>query len=405
MGNLVYLAVGSELLEGVRQETNGYLLSRVAGDRGWNVIAEFVVRDRVDEIVAALNFAATMDVDMILVSGGLGPTEDDITREAVAHWSDRKLIFVEECWKKIEERFARRGMVPPEINRKQAMIPEGFSVVPNPVGTACGFRGNVKDRDVVVLPGVPMEFEEMIESVIPSHESHFPVKFDIRLYGIAESSLNELIEPLMRRYVETSFSFLPEFPEIYLRVRGRDDPDSLRRDLERVIGKYVYSWDGKILPVVFGEELKKRSLFFAVAESCTGGLVAKTITDIPGSSHYFDRGFVTYSNQAKMDLLGVNRETLEKYGAVSEQTAREMVEGVLSHSNAQIAASITGIAGPSGGSPEKPVGTVYTAIADVEGRIEVVRNFFPGNREQVRRQTMVKVLFGVLKWVERFFPE
>ena len=405
MPEVFYIAVGSELLEGAKSEENGKYLSCLLEERGGRLIGELIVRDDAGDLTRALDFAFSSSADTVVVSGGLGPTDDDITREIIARWCERKLVFREECWERIVEKFRKRGYPVPERNRKEAEIPAGFQLIDNPVGSACGFTGEVKGKRLIVLPGVPSEFRAMVENVFPEKAAVETIKLDIRMYGIPESYLNDLLAPVIEEFKEAKFTFLPEFPEVYLRVRGKGDQDLLRSELERLIGKYVYTWEGKPLAVVFGEELKRRGLFFAVAESCTGGLVAKSITDIPGSSNYFDRGFVTYSNQAKMDHLGVKKETLEKYGAVSEQTAREMVEGVLANSNADIAASITGIAGPTGGTPEKPVGTVYTAIADREGRIEVVRNFFPGNREQVRTQTMVKVLFGVIKWVERFYPE
>ncbi len=407
MLRVFYIAIGNELLEGVKSNTNGPFLARKLKERNGLLEWEIIVGDEEQDIKRALDFAFSSNSNTVILSGGLGPTDDDITREVVAQWSGRKLVFNEKCWNRIVEKFQSKGRSVPERNKKQAEIPDRFELIDNPIGTACGFMGEIEGKKIIALPGVPSEFELMVEKILPS-TSESPeenIRLDIWLYGISESYLNDIIEPLKGSLGSLRFSFLPEFPEIHLGIRGKGDEEFLKKELNRLIGKYVYSWDGKSLPVAFGEALKSRGLFFAVAESCTGGLVAKTITDIPGSSGYFDRGFVTYSNRAKIDLLGVKKATLDKYGAVSEQTAREMVEGVLEHSNADLAASITGIAGPGGGTPEKPVGTVYTAIADREGRIEVIKNFFPGNREQVRRQTMVKVLFGIIKWVERFYPE
>ena len=408
MKSFYYMAVGSELLEGVKQESNLLTLARAIEDRDAEIVGAEIIPDNSEAIETSLKRAVSSNVDYIVVSGGLGPTDDDITRESVAHLLGTKLILDNTCWEEIVEKFKKRGLPVAERNKKQAMIPEGMKAVRNPAGTACGFYGEVNGKILIVLPGVPVEFKEMLFTLV---ESLLPLKRSenllvLRLFGISESGLNELLEKtILKIYPDLKLTFLPDYPEIELRIRFTTvEEDELKEELRRVVGNYVYSWKGEILPVVFGKELKWRGLFFAVAESCTGGLVAKSITDIPGSSEYFDRGFVTYSNQAKMDHLGVREETLRKFGAVSEETAREMVLGVLEHSRADIAASITGIAGPTGGTPEKPVGTVYTAIADREGRIEVVRNFFPGNREQVRKATMTKVLFGVVKWLERFYP-
>ncbi len=411
MNRVAYIPIGWELLDGTSIDTNSKKLSDLLFNYGLGLSLKVTVGDQADLIKRALGFSLNSDVELVVISGGLGSTDDDLTRRAISKFLGVDLEFNEDCWHEISEKVKSRGLPLLEKLKLQAMIPAKCELLPNPVGTACGFFCKKEGKIVAVLPGVPAEFEKMAEILMErlygGKRKNLFLKI-LKVYGISEASLNELLLSVIKRFPVFTFAFLPDAPEIRLKIKGYDvsvaEWKSLAAEIERVAGKYIYSWENKPIAKVFGEELEKRGLFFAVAESCTGGLVAKTITDIPGSSHYFDRGFVTYSNEAKMDHLKVKRETLERYGAVSEETAREMVLGVLEHSNADIAASITGIAGPAGGTAEKPVGTVYTAIADREGRIEVVRNFFPGDREHVRRYTMYKVLLGVVKWLKRFYP-
>ena len=303
MKTIAMMAIGNELLEGVTEETNSKFLALISRDYGFSLSTVITTGDNENSIKDGLDFLFSRKDDLIILSGGLGATDDDITRDSIAKWAGKELVFDEECWANLVERFQKRGMRVPERNKKQAMIPLGFKKIPNPAGTACGFEGEIKGKILAVLPGVPDEFKAMLPLVLERYGRKEKLEIRmINLYGISESALNDLISPIISSYSEVSFAFLPHFPEIALKLKGDHIPEQLIDTLKLRIGKYVYSWEGESLPVVFGKTLKKHNLYFAVAESCTGGLVSKTITDIPGSSNYFDRGFVTYTNQAKIDL-------------------------------------------------------------------------------------------------------
>jgi len=406
--NIGLLLIGNELLDGYIKDINGYYLANELKQRGYWLNKIIVAKDNIEDISASLDFFKINSYDFVFVSGGLGPTDDDLTTEAIISWTKQEEIFLEECWNKIVARYKKRYLNVPQRNKKQAIIPAQFSMIENNYGTACGYIGEQEGLTVAVFPGVPTEFAFMSKKII---DKYFPVKKKkyekiIRIFGISESQLNDLIKQIEDNY-NIYLSFLPHFPFIRLRIFAENlsetEINNLDDDLRRILGDYVFSWRDKDI----GEEIKslfiKNQLKFSVAESCTGGLISEMLTAVPGSSQYFDRGFVTYTNKSKEELLGVNSETLLKYGAVSEETAKEMVEGVLEFSDGDIAVSVTGIAGPEGGTEEKPVGTVFIGIGDRSSRVNIRKNNFWGNREQVRNFSATSALFMVLKWIEKYY--
>jgi nicotinamide-nucleotide amidase len=395
------LAVGSEMLTPSRLDTNSLFITEQLNALGIEVVFKMVVGDDRAELAASLRFALDR-VDLVVGSGGLGPTDDDLTREVVADVLGRPLREDQAITEHIRARFSRRGMQMPEINRRQAMVPEAGVVLENPNGSAPGLWLEYDDRLVLLLPGPPRELKPMltrlVEGPLASRAAGLVlVRRVIRITGRTESHTEEAVQPL---YAEWASAPLPVAAtilaslgqiELHLSVRAasRAAADAaLERAVQQVverIGADVYSVDGRTLEQVVGDLLASRGLRIAVAESCTGGLITSRLTDVPGSSRYVERSVVSYSNEAKTSLLGVPPELIAAHGAVSEPVALAMVDGIRARAGVEVAAAVTGIAGPGGGSPEKPVGmVVVAATTGSEPRSRVFR--FMGEREMVKFQ-------------------
>ena len=368
------ISIGNELLNGNTVNSNATYISKKLHKNG--IITGYiqVVGDVTIAIRQALDLALARS-DVILLTGGLGPTPDDITRTVVADYFGHKLIFDEQIYDNLKKRFARRGIPIPEVNRNQAMVPEGVELIPNHKGSAQGMIFRRKQKSVFVMPGVPMEMKGMMENtVIPKLREMCPdcrVKVDfIRSTGLAESVIYQKMDSELNQFTSYEIAFLPNFSGVDLRVvrKGEDITDNQKfkkflKLLDDEIGDDIYAREDIGLEEVLGKLLKKRKLTISVAESLTGGLVQHKLTQIPGSSDYFMGGIVSYSNEAKMELLGVRESSLKKYGAVSELVAKEMAEGVRKRLGTDIGISTTGIAGPTGATATKPVGLVYLALS------------------------------------------
>jgi len=420
------LAVGSELLTPYRVDTNSLHLTDRLNTIGYEVRFKAIVADDVDELAGVIRNALAWS-DVIVVTGGLGPTEDDITRDAVARVLNVELDVDEAVVERIRNRFERRGMVMPLNNRRQAMFPRGATLLDNPNGTAPGLWIEHGSSAIVLLPGPPREMKPMFEAVLrdrlsPRSGSAGVFRRTLKITGRAESDVDAAAGPIYSRWttqaIPISTTILAVLGQIELHLsavandRAAADAalDAAVGELQAALGPAVYSTDGRGLEAVVGEMLRDRELTVAVAESCTGGLLASRITDVPGSSDYFDRGVVCYSNAAKTDLLGVPAELIREHGAVSEPVARAMAEGIRSRSTAQVGIGVTGIAGPSGGTDQKPVGTVSIAVLTEEA--STVRTFnFLGGRDMVKFQAsqtamnllrlMLMQAGGVREWTER----
>ncbi len=410
------LSIGDELLLGDIVDTNAAWLSRRLGEIGVRIVRRATVGDDEDAIAEAVRQALDR-TGAVVCTGGLGPTEDDLTRQAVARVFGRPLRVDEDSLARIRARFAQLGREMPERNRVQAELPEGATVLPNDWGTAPGFA--VEDdagRFVVVLPGVPREMERIVDAhVIPFLRRRWPegarplVHRVIRTTGIAESVLADRIADVADAIRPITVAYLPRVTGVDLRLtswgalaasdaaRRLDEAEAALRER---LGGYVYGTDGDDLAAVVGAALRSRGLTLALAESCTGGLIAKRITDIAGSSEYFLGGFVTYSNDSKQQLLGVQATTLAAHGAVSEQTAREMAAGARRVIGADVALGVTGIAGPGGGSAEKPVGTVWIGIAGANA-VEARLFRFLGERDEIRERAAQAALALLWRHLER----
>jgi nicotinamide-nucleotide amidase len=396
------IAVGSEMLTPFRVDTNSLVITERLNAIGADVRMKVVIGDDVEELARVLA-GAIGSVELIVCTGGLGPTEDDITRDAIARVLDAPLDLHEAIVERIRQRFARRGLTMPEINRRQAMAPRGATLLENPNGTAPGLWIEHGATRIVALPGPPREMAPMLDAVIrarlaPESGGWGLFRRVLKIAGRTESDVDACAQPIYSLWrdqaVPISTTILAVLGQIELhltaRAPGRAEAaavlDSAVRLLQEALGPSVYSVDGRTLEAVVGHLLRESSWTIALAESCTGGLLTSRLTDVPGSSDYVERGVVCYSNRAKVELLGVSSSLMAEHGAVSEQVARAMAEGVRSRAGTNVGLGVTGVAGPGGGTPEKPVGTV--AIAIVAGDDARVRTFqFIGDREQVKYQS------------------
>lgn len=394
------LAVGSEMLTPFKVDTNSLFVTERLNAIGYDVRAKGVVSDDLDEIVTAFR-AAIGRVDLLVCTGGLGPTEDDLTRDALARVMGVDMETDPVILEGLASRFARRGIVMRENNRRQALVPRGAATVANANGTAPGLLTQIDRTVVVLLPGPPREMQPMLDGLIA--DGRVPARGGglfrrvLKITGRPESEVDAIAQPIYSPWtsqaVSISTTILAALGQIELHLTtaaaDRAAADAVLepavRALGDVLGPSVFSVDGRPLEAVVGDLLKVRGWTVAVAESCSGGLLASRLTDVPGSSAYFDRGVVCYSNLAKTEWLDVPPATIVEHGAVSEPVATAMAEGVRARARADVGIGITGIAGPGGGSESKPVGTVAVAVVVPDSRMVRTFQFF-GGREQVKYQ-------------------
>jgi len=395
------IAVGSEMLTPFRVDTNSLVITERLNTIGYDVRLKLVVGDDTRELAEVFEESLAW-ADVIVVSGGLGPTDDDITREAIANVLQAPLEVHEHVVERIRERFVRRGMEMPEINRRQAMAPRGATLLDNPNGTAPGLWIERGPTAIVMLPGPPREMTPMFDAVIRDRLSVRSggtglFRRVLRVTGRTESDVDTRAQPVYGRWkaapVPIATTILAVLGQIELHLTARAESrvgaeaalDAAVEELKAVLGSAIYSVDGRNLEVVVGDLLREKHFTVAVAESCTGGLLTSRLTDVPGSSAYVERGFVCYSNRSKVELVGVPDAVLTEHGAVSDAVAQAMAEGARARSGTNVGIGITGIAGPDGGTPAKPVGTVSIAIV-VDGETRVRTFQFVGGREQVKFQ-------------------
>jgi nicotinamide-nucleotide amidase len=389
------IAVGSELLTPDRIDTNSLFLTQQLNHLGIAVARKTVVGDQHDHVRDA--FRCALDrVDLVVSSGGLGPTLDDLTREAVAELLNRKLVPNSSVLQNIEARFRRLRRSMPEVNKRQAMVPEGADLLENSRGTAPGLWLESAGRIIVLLPGPPHELKAMFtEKVEPRLERLAGATRlfyrEMRTAGLTESEVEQLTAPIYTQYADVQTTILAAPGEIQIHLRNwSSDYAAAERMLDEIVeritfalGENVFTSNGKTLEEIVAHEMTLNQATVATAESCTGGLLAERLTRIPGSSSYFLGGVVCYSNDLKTAWADVPAELIKSKGAVSAEVAEALAQGIRSRIGSTLGIGITGIAGPSGGSPEKPVGLVYIALADANGvRERTLR--FPGDRERIR---------------------
>ncbi|MCS7312547.1 MAG: competence/damage-inducible protein A [Acidobacteria bacterium] len=393
------VAVGTELLDGGRVDTNGPWLSARLRALGFTVAGRLIVPDDVTAIQEGLTFFRDR-ADVLIVTGGLGPTHDDVTREAVAGWLGRAVVEDADWRRRMEADIAARGISLPPMVFRMAQVVEGAEVLPNPVGAAPGQWIEAGDRICVLLPGPPAELQGIYQAHLEARLRRLVAQPPLRVVllrtsGVPESRIAERVQALLDRS-DVTWSILPGPARVDLEVRwtGPSDEPAWRHLLERLrqaLGDDLYAEGDIPIEQVVGQRLRDRRQTLATAESCTGGLLGHRITNVPGSSEYFLRGYVAYSNEAKVDLLGVDPEAIRQYGAVSEPVVRQMAEGARRRAGTDWAVAITGIAGPTGGTPQKPVGTVHIAVAGPDGTTH--RCFqFRGTRELIKEQSVQMAL-------------
>jgi nicotinamide-nucleotide amidase len=389
------IAIGSELLAPDRSDTNSLWLTEKLNSIGIEVKLKTIVGDDDARLEEAIKDAIRRS-KVVITTGGLGPTEDDITRKVAARSLGRRLLLDETILAELRQRFLSYGHVMPERNSRQAMVIEKAEVLPNPNGTAPGMFIEHEGVAIILLPGPPREMRPMFENhVLPKLATRAGavkvVRRLLRVAGLGESAVDEKIAPVYTKFEnpQTTILFNQGEIEIHLTARGRTEADAvvlldrLSEQIEERLGNAVFSFAGESLEEIVGLKLTLGGYTLAVAESCTGGLVAQRLTEVPGSSKYFIEGAVTYSNEAKTRTLGVEPALLLEYGAVSAPVADAMAEGIRKRARTDFGLAVTGIAGPGGGSEEKPVGLVYIALAD-DIKTKHRKLQIPGDRQLIR---------------------
>jgi len=389
------IAIGSELLTPDRTDTNSLWLTEKLNEIGIEVKLKTVVGDDEARLEETIRDASRRS-DIVISTGGLGPTEDDITRKISARALGRELVFREELVEELRERFRRWGREMPEINKRQAFIIEGAEVLPNPNGSAVGMLLEIDEKFHVILPGPPRELKPMFQKyILPKlreKAGEICVKRRIlRVAGIGESAVDEKIAPIYKQYAnpQTTILFNRSEIEIHLTAQCRTEPEAdalieeVAAKIVEALGAPVFATNGETMEEIIGKLLTENGKTLSLAESCTGGLIAQRLTEISGSSKYFIEGVVAYANEAKIRSLNVPAELIETRGAVSAEVAEAMAKGMRERAKTDYAVSLTGIAGPTGGSEEKPVGLVFIGYSD-ENETRSFKTILPGDRELVR---------------------
>ena len=398
------IAVGSELLTSSHLETNSLFIAKELNKLGIQVIRKTVVGDREKDIARLLR-TALEGSEVVIMTGGLGPTKDDITREVVAETLDRPLSLDENILAELRSCFSRADVIMTDNNQRQAMVPEGGTAIDNPNGTAPGLFLRKGKALIFLLPGPPREMQPMMRNSVTAlirknkRTTHQLYRL-LRVTSEAESSVDSRINPIYSPYtdIQTTILSSPGNIDLYFYWMGVSDRQlaesrlsELARQIQAELGDSVFTDQEEDLEEVVGEMLRDRELTLATAESCTGGMIGKMMTDLAGSSDYYLGGVVSYSDALKIEMLGVNKDTLSRFGAVSEEVAAEMATGILSRSGANIGVSVTGIAGPEGGTLEKPVGLVFVGLSD-SCQTRVTKAKFAGPRDTIRLRTSRFVL-------------
>lgn len=401
------ISVGTEILLGDIVNTNAQFLAKELAAIGIDVYNQTVVGDNEERMIKAFKNAFEK-CDLIVTTGGLGPTPDDLTKETAAKFFNQELVVHEDSWKHIESYFSKNGRIMEGSNAKQAYFPKDAVVLPNPNGTAPGAILKKDQKMIVVLPGPPKEMKPMfIDHVVPylqKYSDTILVSKVLRIFGIGEGVMAEEISDIINGQSNPTVAPYAKERDVTLRITAKaKDEEEAKKLIKPVedkirerLNENIYGEDDVTLEEVVAKMLVSNKLTIATAESCTGGLIAATLINYPGISEVFMEGAVTYSNDSKMKRLGVNSDTLEKYGAVSGETAGEMAEGIAKKADTRVGIATTGIAGPGGGSSDKPVGLVYMGL-HIDGNTLVRKFNFQGSRERIRQRATM----NALDWLRR----
>ncbi len=395
--------IGNELLLGKTVNSNLAYIGKELSKIGIFITESIIIPDEGDEIKRVLS-DYVQRFQIIISTGGLGPTKDDITKQSISEFFKKDLEFVDEIWENIKEMFSKREIVIPEINKNQALVPEGFTFLKNSVGTAPGLFYEYQNSNFFALPGVPLEMEYLIKNrIIPIIQEKFKKESlyvkTLNTYGISESKTAEDLEGIIVPE-GVNIAWLPQTGRVDIRIYGENSEDCMfvENEIRERLSSFIWGEDETTIIEKLHTLLKAKSYTISTAESCTGGMLSKILTDYPGSSSYFKGGIIAYDNAFKERVLGIPKENLSKYGAVSEEIAIGMVEGLSSLYLTDFSLSITGIAGPDGGSTEKPVGLVYMAI---KNKFETItyKKLFIGTRDSIRFKAAEFLLYELMQKV------
>jgi nicotinamide-nucleotide amidase len=400
------ISIGNELLNGKTLNSNATYIGNALFEIGIPAHKIITIGDDNAEIIKTFDHAIR-DNQIIIVTGGLGPTHDDITKNALADFFHTKLVFNKEIMHKMKERFKKRGMKLPPINQSQAMVPEIAQLIDNPVGTAAGMIFKKNRNFMFVLPGIPKEMQAIMTTfVIPFLKENCKLSdIQVHLYkttGIPESKIYQICKDLFEEYHSYEIAFLPKYIGVEIRIAvynnlttQKDTYQLFEKELYRRIGKYIYTKGQQELEEVIGELLKKDQLTISVAESCTGGLIQDKLTNVSGSSEYFMGGITVYSNESKVKYLGLKESTLKQFGAVSNEVAREMAHGTRLSFKTDLALATTGIAGPTGATETKPVGLIFIALATSNKVIS--KKFIFGNDRRSNKEAGAQAALEMIR--------
>lgn len=402
------LIIGDEILNGTTQDTNSGFAARLLNDNGLPVVNVLTIRDNKEEIISGLEYLFSK-VDLIISTGGLGPTQDDVTKDTLVSYFNSEFVFNEQVYEYLKARYEKRNMPLNKLNKSQAMVPAIAQVFMNPVGTAPVFWIEKEGKVLITLPGVPNEMRFLLQNVILQPIRNFfnqvpIVQRNILVVGIAESSLAIQLEDIEKEIEEKTnedtfakLAYLPNLNQIKLQLTFRGGNELLLKHLSDYfvdkistrIKEYVFGYDQDIFPAYIGNLLKERDATLSTAESCTGGYLGHLITSVTGSSAYYTGGLISYSNEVKMHDLGVKEHTLNEYGAVSEETLREMLDGCLEKFGSDYAIAVTGLAGPTGDSENKPIGTVWVGAASKYEQVVKKYNWDRNRLENIHLSAIV----------------
>ncbi len=401
------ITIGDELLYGSRIDTNSAFIGNRLDSIGIEIRYKTSTGDNMEMMIEAFTLALRR-ADVILTTGGLGPTDDDLTKNAICKVFKRNLIFHEDILDSLQKRFTDRGQTMPAINQNQALLPQGAKFLANKTGSALGIIIEERSKFFCSMPGVPHEMRAMVDDeLLPRLESKLGnkviIRKKLRTIGITEAALAEKVRPALKFAEGVSLSYLPSYRGVDLCIKGigtiKAEVESgvglLVKGIRDIVGKYIFTEDERELEEVVGDLLRYRGQTIAVAESCTGGLLGGRLTRTSGSSDYFAGGVISYSNRVKINRLGVLPETIERFGAVSAECAKAMASGVISAIGADIGISITGVAGPTGGTDEKPVGTVFIGLATERGAIH--RKYILGSDREINRERAVSAALNMIR--------
>ena len=402
MKKAIVVTIGDELLQGFTVDTNSTWISSYLRKLNINVEKKITVGDNDKQITSLISEIFEKEkIDILIMTGGLGPTHDDITKNVLKNYFNSDYLIDNEYLENLKKKYLKHNVSIPDNLESQATYLSNSSPIENLHGTAIGFKINFNNKLIFVLPGVPIEMKQMLKDSINLDDyKKENIFYTLKTSGIYESSLYNILKKTIKENSVFKIAFLPKYSGVDIRISMKENVsnqkfDKFKSQISNMIKKYIYSDSDEKLEEVLAKKLINKNLSLSVAESCTGGLISKKITDLAGSSNFFLGGIVAYSNNMKINILNVNEETINKYGAVSEETAIEMAEGIMRINNSDIAIATTGISGPGGGTKEKPVGLVY--VSAIYQNKKIVKKYKLGSNRDINREITSSIAFNIIR--------